>query len=157
MVAMGRIVASVTVHNARALEKGFRFDALVDTGAPYLTLPAAWKDRLGELEVVRTVQCETATQELVEAEVCGPVKIQIEGFPPIYSEAVFLPMQPSDGVYDPLVGHLVLQQSQAGVDMVTHRLFHIKSVDLKRFVLVNGLRTCISTPPGSALDHSKCW
>jgi hypothetical protein len=128
---MGRIITSVTVSNARDLEKGFRCDALVDTRASYLILPAAWKGRLGELETVRKVQCETATQELVEAEVCGPVKIQIEGFPPIYSEAIFLPMQPADGVYDPLIGHLVLQQSQVGVDMVTHRLFHIKSVDLK--------------------------
>ena len=135
---MGRIVTSVTVHNARELEKGFRCDALVDTGASYLVLPTAWKDRLGDLETVRKVQCETATQELVEAEVCGPVKIQIEGFPPIYSEALFLPMYPSDGVYDPLLGHLVLQQSQVGVDMVTHRLFHIKSVDLKSLSITAG-------------------
>ena len=40
-------------------------------------------------------------------------------------------VKPSDGVYDPLIGHLVLQQSQAGVDMVTHRLFPINAVDLK--------------------------
>ena len=119
------------MYNARDLEKGFRCDALVDTGASYLILPTAWKDRLGELETVRKVQCETATQELIEAEVCGPVRIQIEGFSPIYNEVVFLPMQPSDGVFDPLIGHLVLQQSQAAVDMVTHRLFHVKYVDLK--------------------------
>ena len=76
ITAMGRIIASVTVHNARDLEKGLRCDALVHTGASYLVLPTAWKDRLGDLETVRNVQCETATQELVAAEVCGPVKIQ---------------------------------------------------------------------------------
>lgn len=106
---MGRIVTSVTIHDARELEKGLRCDALVDTVGSYLVLPTAWKNRLGELETVRKVQCETATQELAEAEVCGPVKIQIEGFDPIYSEAVFLPMQPSDGIYDTLIGRLVLQ------------------------------------------------
>ena len=130
--AMGRINASVTVHNATDTSWGFRCDALVDTGASYLTLPSAWKDRLGPLEGVRTVECETATQEIVPAEVCGPVKIQIEGFPPIYGEVIFLEMQPADGIYEPLIGHLVLQQSQAAVDMVGHRLMHVKHVDLKR-------------------------
>ena len=46
-------------------------------------------------------------------------------------EVIFLPMQPADGIYDPLIGHLVLQQSQAAVDMVGHRLIHVKHVDLK--------------------------
>jgi predicted aspartyl protease len=128
---MGRIIASVTIQNARDLAKGFRCDALVDTGASLLVLPTAWKDRLGELEAISKVQCETATQQAVEAEVCGPVRIQIEGFRPIYSEVIFLEMQPSDGVYDPLIGHLVLQHSQAAVDMVGHRLIHVKHMDLK--------------------------
>lgn len=128
---MGRIIASVTVANAKESEKHFRCDALVDTGASYLTLPLAWKDRLGKLDATRKVQCETATQEVVEAEVCGPVKIQIEGFPPIHSEVVFLDMRPSNGIYDPLIGHLVLQQSQATVDMVSRRLIPVKYVDLK--------------------------
>ena len=129
---MGRIIASVTIENAKDAEKNFRCDALVDTGASYLTLPMAWKDRLGKLDATRTVQCETATQEVVEAEVCGPVKIQIEGSPPIYSEVVFLEMRPSNGIYDPLIGHLALQQSQAAVDMVSHRLIPVKYVDLKQ-------------------------
>ena len=128
---MGRIIASVTVQNVTDPAHAFRCDALVDTGASYLTLPSAWKDRLGHLEGVRTVECETATQEIVPAEVCGPVKIQIEGFPPVYGEVIFLPMQPADGVYDPLIGHLVLQQSQAAVDMVGHRLIHVRHGDLK--------------------------
>ena len=96
-----------------------------------MILPTAWRPRLGEIATIRKVPCETATQEIVEAEVCGPVRIQMEGFPPIYSEAIFIDMQPSDGVFDPLIGHLVLQQSQAGIDMVTHPLFHFKAVDLK--------------------------
>ena len=131
---MGRIITSVTVQNAKDPAQVFRCDALVDTGASYLTLPSAWKDRLGQLEAVGTVDCATATQEIVPAEVCGPVKIQIEGFPPVYGEVIFLQMQPADGISDPLIGHLVLQQSQAAVDMVGHRLIHVKHVDLKHLI-----------------------
>lgn len=128
---MGRIIASVTVENLQDPTQGFRCDALVDTGASYLTLPTAWKSRLGPLSMRRTVQCEVATQETVEAELCGPVKIQIEGFPPVPGEVLFVDMQPTDGLYDPLIGYLVLEMSQAAVDMLGHRLIHVKHVDLK--------------------------
>ena len=128
---MGRIIASVTVENAFDATQGFRCDALVDTGASHLVLPTAWKSRLGQLSMRHTVQCETATQETVDAEVCGPVTIQIEGFRPISSEVLFLDMQPHDGLYDPLIGYLVLEQSQAAVDMLGHRLVHVKHLDLK--------------------------
>ena len=40
-------------------------------------------------------------------------------------------MKPHDGIYDPLIGCIVLEQSQAGVDMVGHRLVPIKHLDLK--------------------------
>ena len=40
-------------------------------------------------------------------------------------------MEPSDGIYEPLVGYIVLEQSQAAVDMLGHRLVHVKKVDLK--------------------------
>jgi predicted aspartyl protease len=128
---MWRIVTSVTVTSCKDYEKSFRCDALVDTGATFLVLPAAWKDRLGDLNVMRTVQLETATQEIVSGEVCGPVVIQLEGFDPINSEVLFLEMTPTDGVYDPLVGYLVLEQSLAAVDMVRHQLMHAKTADLK--------------------------
>ena len=60
-----------------------------------------------------------------------PVKIQLEGFEPVYSEVIFIDMQPADGIYGPLVGYLVLEQSQAAIDMVGHRLIHVKHLDLK--------------------------
>jgi len=44
---MGRIVTSVTVGNFSEPEHELRFDALIDTGAYCLTLPRAWKERLG--------------------------------------------------------------------------------------------------------------
>ena len=40
-------------------------------------------------------------------------------------------MQPDEGTYEPLIGYIVLEQSQAAVDMLGHRLIHIKRMDLK--------------------------
>ncbi|MDI6781429.1 MAG: hypothetical protein QME49_04905, partial [bacterium] len=65
-------------------------------------------------------------------EICGPVKIQIEGFRPIYTEVLFIDMKPENGIYEPLIGYIVLEQCQAGVDMLGHRLVHIKRMDLKK-------------------------
>jgi hypothetical protein len=63
--------------------------------------------------------------------VCGPVRIQIEGFRRIYNEVSFVDMSPEDGDYEPLIGYLVLEQSQAGVDFFGHRLVRRKHMDLK--------------------------
>ena len=128
---MGRIVSSVTINNVSDPSKTIRCDALVDTGASYMVLPRAWKDRLGDLESGQEVDLETAIQDIVRGEVCGPVRIQIEGFRSIYNEVVFLDMKPTDGVYEPLIGYIVLEQSQAAVDLVGHRLIHTKRMDLK--------------------------
>ena len=128
---MGRIIASITITNAGDLSKGLRCDALVDTGASLTLLPSAWRDRLGELEQIREVEVEKATQEAATGEVCGPVRIQLEGFQPIFSEVLFVEMKPADGIYEPLIGYITLEQSQAGVDMLGHRLVHIKHMDLK--------------------------
>ena len=66
------------------LLNSLRCDALVDTSAAYLTLPTAWKERLGDLEQIRTVDLEIATQEVVQGSICGPVRIEIEGFAPTF-------------------------------------------------------------------------
>ncbi len=128
---MGRIVASVRIDNIANPTKTLRCDALVDTGASFMVLPTAWKDRLGDLELTDRISFETATQETVEGDICGPVRIQIEGFRPIFNEVLFVDMKPSDGIYEPLIGYIVLEQSQAGVDMLGHRLVPIKHMDLK--------------------------
>ena len=128
---VGRIVASVTIENASDLSEGVRCDALVDTGAALMVLPSAWRDRFGKLEAGIEIELETATQETVTAEVCGPVRIQIEGFRPIFNEVAFVEMNPADGEYEPLIGYIVLEQSLADVDMVGHRLVPIKHLDLK--------------------------
>lgn len=128
---MGRIVASVKIENIANGSQGIRCDALVDTGSASMVLPSAWRDRLGDLETLTKVEVETATQETVEGEICGPVGIEVEGFRPIYNEVLFLNMNPSDGAYEPLIGYIVLEQCQAAVDLVGHRLIPGKPVDAK--------------------------
>jgi hypothetical protein len=44
---------------------------------------------------------------------------------------LFIDLNPEDGIYEPLLGYIVLEQSQAGVDMLGHRLVPIKHMDLK--------------------------
>ena len=84
-------------------------DALVDTGAANMVLPTAWKERLGRLTAIRTVECETATQEPVQAEICGPVEIHIEGFEPVFSEVLFIDMQANKGQYQESVGFNLIE------------------------------------------------
>src|SRR5712691_242778 len=94
----------------------------------------SWSCRaLGNKDSEKTTQIEmeTATQEKIKGEVCGPVRIQIEGFRPIHTEVSFVDMKPQDGEYEPLIGYLVLEQSQAAVDILGHRLVPIKHMDLK--------------------------
>jgi predicted aspartyl protease len=126
-----RIIASVQIDNAADASRSLRCNALVDTGASLMVLPRAWKERLGNLEPGTEIEVETATQEIVRAEVCGPVRIQIEGFRPIFNEVAFVEMKPADGKYEPLIGYIILEQSQAAVDMLGHRLVPIKHMDLK--------------------------
>ena len=92
---------------------------------------SAWKERLGELETLQIADSEIATQTTVPGEICGPVRVQIEGFRPVFTEVLFVDMQPEDGVYEPLIGYIVLELSQAAVDMLGHRLIHVKHLDLK--------------------------
>src|SRR5436853_6720201 len=83
---MGEVVVEVTVTNGRDLTRTKRFEALVDTGAYGLVLPLAWKDELGELEAVATVDLETADQRLIEADVWGPAWTRTEGSSQFTSE-----------------------------------------------------------------------
>ena len=128
---MGRIIASVIISNPFDIDKTFRIDALVDTGASHMILPMEWKERLGNIEEIRRVEMETATQKTEPGSVCGPVKLQIEGFQPIFTEVIFIKMEPEQGEYEPLIGYIPLEQSQAAVDMLGHRLLYVKRLDLK--------------------------
>ena len=128
---MGRIVATVDIENFSETGSSMKLDALVDTGASYLTLPSHWKSRFGPFASEETVELQTATQEVVHGTVCGPVKITVEGFRSIYNEALFIDMKPENGEYEPLLGYIVLEQCGAAVDMLGHRLVPVKYMDAK--------------------------
>lgn len=120
--SMGRIHASVNIHNVQAERKVVRVDALVDTGATFMTLPAFIKQRLGTFESER---------HMIDGTLCGPAKIQIEGFPAVYNEVLFLPMDETQEPPEPLLGCIPLEQCGAGVDMLGHRLIPVEHFDLK--------------------------
>ena len=115
------------------LDSSFRIesDALVDTGAAYLTLPAAWRDRLGPLAHLDTISVETATQAVVSGDICGPVLLRMGEFRPVITEALFIEMEPAEGRYEPLIGYIPLEQAQAVVDLAGRRLAKFGRVDLK--------------------------
>jgi len=128
---MGRIVVETTIENVFDPSHTIRCDALVDTGAAYLTLPNAWRDRLGPLMELDTVDGETANQSVIQGLICGPVLLRMERFRPVLTEVLFIDMQPEDGMYEPLIGYIPLAQAQAAVDLVGHRLIKVSRVDLK--------------------------
>ena len=128
---MGRIVATVDVENFSETDSAMKLDALVDTGASSLTLSSGWKSRFGAFASEETVELQTATQEVVQGTICGPVKITIEGFRSIYSEVLFIDMKPENGEYEPLLGYIALEQCGAAGDMLGHRLVPVKYMDAK--------------------------
>ncbi|MBI3049304.1 MAG: hypothetical protein HYY76_13450 [Acidobacteria bacterium] len=128
---MGRIVVPVHIRNPLEAGKEMLCDALVDTGAGGLVLPAAWRDRLSPFAKSRRVKLETADQRIIDGEICGPVEVQIEGFDPVFNEVTFVHAEPHDGAYEPLLGYILLEQSRAAVDLVGHRLVPVKAFDLK--------------------------
>jgi predicted aspartyl protease len=130
--AMGRIVTQVKLTNFADPSKSLSVSALVDTGAAYITLPNAWRESLGEVEPLGEVDVEMADQSIKKGTVCGPVRVRIGEFRPIMAEVLFLDMTPDEeGEYEPLVGYIALEQAGAAVDMLGHRLVHVKRVDLK--------------------------
>ena len=128
---MGRIVTTVDIKNIAESGSSKKLDALVDTGASYITLPLAWKGQFGQFDNEEVIELQTATQEIVKGTICGPAKIKIEGFRVIYSGILFLNMTPDDGEYEPLLGYIALEQCGAAVDRVGHRLLPVKYMDVK--------------------------
>ena len=129
---MGRIVTQVRLTNFIDPSKTLAVSALVDTGSAYITLPNAWRESLGELEQLGEVEVERADQSVRRACVCGPLRVRIGEFRPILAEVLFLDKEPDDnGEYEPLVGYIALEQAGAAVDMLGHRLVHVRLADLK--------------------------
>lgn len=128
---MGIIATSTTVTNSLAPEMKITFDAVIDTGASHLTLPTVWKEKLGSLEHLEFREVMLADQRTVKGELCGPVKVHIEGFRPVVAEVLFVDMEPLEGRYEPLIGYLVLEAIPVAVDMLGHRLVQVRYLDLK--------------------------
>lgn len=143
---MGRIVSFVTISNPLDPEKSLTFDALVDTGASHMTLPSAWKSKLGETATFQDLVVELANQETTRGEICGTVKVQVEGFRPVFTEVRFIDMEPVKGKFEPLIGYLVLEAIPAAVDMLGHRLVQVNRLDAKPMKIIQG---CIRSPRGS--------
>ena len=40
-------------------------------------------------------------------------------------------MKPANGIYEPLLGYIILEQSQIAADLLGHRLVYVKKTDLK--------------------------
>ncbi len=129
---MGRIVAQTTVTNLFDESKSIQCGMLVDTGAGALILPVSWKARLGEFGRSEPVELQLANQEVVRGEACWPVEIEIDGFRPISNEVVFLDCLHEDDDFEPLLGYVILEQAQAAVDMLGHRLVPVRYIDLKQ-------------------------
>ena len=128
---MGRIIVSASIENGLDASLRIQSDALVDTGATYLTLPSAWRDWLGQLRHLDTVSVETATQAVVSGDICGPVLLRMGEFRPVLTEALFIEMDAVEGRYEPLIGQIPLEQAQAVVDLAGHRLAKFDRVYLK--------------------------
>ena len=94
-------------------------------------MPAAWRERLGQLARLDTVSVEMATQAVVSGDICGPVLLRMGDFRPVITEALFIKMEPAEGRYEPLIGYIPLEQAQAVVDLAGHRLAKFGRVDLK--------------------------
>jgi hypothetical protein len=69
---------------------------------------------------------------MVRSEVCGPVRVEIEGFDPVLTEVTFLDLAEPNGGYEALIGYIVLEQSRAAVHVVRHQLVKLRHADLKR-------------------------
>ena len=66
----------------------------------------------------KTIELQTATQEVVAGIICGTMKIRVEGFRAIYSKVLFLNMLPEKGECEPLLGYITLEQCGAAVDVI---------------------------------------
>lgn len=129
---MGRIVTQLSLANFANPAQALTISALVDTGAAYITLPRAWRQALGDLEQLAEITVELGDQSVRTGAICGPIRAKIGEFRPIVAAVLFLDMTPSDdGEYEPLLGYIALEQASAAVDMLGHRLIHVKCVDLK--------------------------
>ena len=120
---MQEILASVIVWNPQNEKTVIRHVGLVDTGCRYPVLPMQWKEILAPFPSCRQHQLLTADQRASKADTFGPIMLKVGGFVAVPTEVAFLEMTGDDNRDFALIGHLVLQQAEIVVNLVTHRLF----------------------------------
>ena len=125
---MGRIIAQTKVTNLSDESKSVHCGMFVDTGAAALILPAAWRSRLGSFPREDGVELVLDNGKVVRGAACAPVEVEIEGFRPVVNEAVFVE---TEGHEEPALGYVILEQAQAAVDMLGHRLVPVRYLDMK--------------------------
>ena len=137
---MGRITVQTRITNLSDDGRSIQCGLLVDTGAGALILPASWKERLGNFQRSEAVELQLADGSVVRGEACWPVEIGIEGFRPVSNEVIFVETDTGgDGVNEePLLGYVILEQAQAAVDMLGHRLVPVRHIDMKQTPLHAG-------------------
>ena len=129
---MGRIIVQTRVTNLFDESKFIECGMFVDTGTGALILPVAWKERLGNFMRSEVVELRMANGEVVRGEACWPVEVRIEGFRAVSNEVIFVDIGQEEGDgYEPLLGYVILEQAQAAVDMLGHRLVPVKYIDMK--------------------------
>jgi hypothetical protein len=124
---MNNIIKPVTITHYRDLELEITVDALVDASMMYVTLPLSMKCRLGSLEKASDHSITLSDGTIHSAEVCGPLKIQIEGFNAFYSSVEFV--DAPEG-YVPRIGHTALSQSLAVIGLESDSLDRLDSIYL---------------------------
>ena len=124
---MGRIIAQTVITNPLVGGKSVAAGMPVDTSAGALVLPASWREKLGSFLHEEPVELVLANGETVRGDACAPAKIEIEGFRPVFNEVLFVAGEDTE----PLIGYVILEQAQAAVDTVGHRLVRVPYVDLR--------------------------
>jgi hypothetical protein len=116
------IFCTIKVESSIDENETIEFEAMVDTSATWLTLPAEWRQKFNSLGPGREANFWRPDKPIIVGEVCGPVKILIEGFKPSFGEVMFVDLEPREGILRPLVGSLQLESSMALLDRVNRRL-----------------------------------
>ena len=78
---------------------------------------------------------QTANQQSIKSEICGPARIKVAGFRAIHGEVLFIDMQSEDDEYQPRIGYVPLKQCGAAVDLIGRRLIPVGYMDLKSLIL----------------------
>jgi len=128
----GSITALLKLTNVNDPSKSLSVQALVGTGAAYITLPAAWRERFGKLYWEEQVLAGMADGSVRKASFGGPLHAQINDLRRFSADVLFLEMEPGpEGEYQPLIGYMALQEAGVALDMPNERLIQLPYVDVK--------------------------